>query len=155
VARLLAAHGRLSACPPGSKIGTGVATGTAVSVGITSSGKVTLFNGPGGRSVVFNFVVVHPALINATFAEPIVRLHGGRYVFELSGSVPPELQTILDGDIVVQRLDITAGATRVIDGRRRGYFEAAFCPRHGSSPIHGEFAFNQGASATADASVPC
>jgi hypothetical protein len=154
-AKIRAAHGRLSACPPGSKIGTGIATGRAVSVGITSSGRMTIFNGPGGRSIVLNFVVVNPALINATFQAPIVRVHGGRYAFKLSTSVPPELQSILDGDVVVQRIDITTGATRMIDGRRRGYYEAGSCPRQGGSAIHGEFEFNQGMRAVADQTVVC
>ncbi|HEV7772905.1 MAG TPA: hypothetical protein VGO48_06445 [Conexibacter sp.] len=154
-AKLRAAHGRLSACPPGSKIGSGVATGRAVAVGITSSGRMTIFNGPGGRSIVLNFVVINPALINATFQAPIVRVHGGRYAFKLSTSVPPELQRILDGDVVVKRIDITTGATRMIDGRRRGYYEAGSCPKGGGSAIHGEFEFNQGMSAVADQSVVC
>lgn len=154
-AKLRAAHGRLSVCPPGSKVGTGVATGRAVAVGVTSSGKMTIFNGPGGRSIVLNFVVLNPALINATFQAPIVRVHGGRYAFKLSTSVPPELQRILDGDVVVKRIDITTGATRMIDGRRRGYYEAGSCPRQGGSAIHGEFEFNQGMRAVADQSVVC
>lgn len=154
-AKLRAAHGRLSVCPPGSKIGSGVATGRVVDVGITSSGRMTIFNGPGGRSIVLNFVVVNPALINATFEAPIVRVHGGRYAFKLSTSVPVELQQILDGDVVVKRIDITTGATRVIDGRRRGYYEAGSCPRGNSSAIHGEFEFNQGMSAVADQTVAC
>jgi hypothetical protein len=152
-ARIRAAHGRLSVCPAGSKIGRGVATGRAVSVGITSSGKLTIFNGPGGRSIVFNFLVVNPALINETFQAPIVRLHG-RYAFKLSTAVPQKLRSVLDGDIVVKRLDITTGATRTIDGRRRGYLEAISCPKHGSA-IHGEFEFNQGARAVVDQSVAC
>jgi hypothetical protein len=126
-----------------------------VAVGIRSSGRLTVFNGPGGHSLVFNFVVVNPALINATFEAPLVRLHGGRYAFKLSSSVPPELQRVLDGDVVVERLDVTTGATRIIDGRRRGYFEAVACPRRGGSAVHGEFHFNQGESATADLKVVC
>ncbi|HEX7289592.1 MAG TPA: hypothetical protein VF250_00570 [Conexibacter sp.] len=153
-AKIRRARGRLSVCPRGSRVGHGVGVGRAVAVGIRSSGRLTVFNGPGGRSVVLNFVVVRPALINATFEAPIRRLHGGRYAFELSSAVPPELQRVLDGDVVVERLDITTGATRVIDGRRRGYFEAVSCPRGGSA-VHGEFHFNQGARATADMKVVC
>lgn len=154
-ARIRTAHGRLSVCPKGSKIGYGVGTGRAVSVGITSSGRLAIFNGPGGRSIVLNFVVIHPAYINATFDVPIRRVHGGRYAFELSTVIPPELRSVLDGDIVVQRLDITTGATATIHGRRRGYFEAAYCPKRGGSAIHGDFRFNQGASASADLTVAC
>jgi hypothetical protein len=82
-------------------------------------------------------------------------VHGGRYAFKLSTSVPPELQRILDGDVVVKRIDITTGATRMIDGRRRGYYEAGSCPKGGGSAIHGEFEFNQGMRAVADQSVVC
>ncbi len=154
-AKLQQAHGRLSVCPPGSKIGTGIATGRAVAIGVTSSGKITIFNGPGGRSLVLNLLVVSPALIDATFSAPITRLRGGRYAFELSSAVPPELQRILDGDIVVERLAITTGATRVISGHRRGYFEAVSCPPDGGSAIRGEFTYKGGVTATADAIVPC
>jgi len=154
-AKLRRARGRLSVCPKGSKIGSGVATGRAVAVGITSSGRMTIFNGPGGRSIVLNFVVINPALINATFEAPLVRLHGGRYAFKLATEVPPELRRILDGDVVVQRIDITTGATLRIDGRTRGYYEAARCPRSGGSAIHGEFLFTGGASASADLKVAC
>lgn len=149
------AHGRLSVCPRGSKIGYGIATGRAVSVGITSSGRLTIFNGPGGRSIVLHFLVVNPALIDATFEAPIRHLHGGRYAFELTTVVPSELRSVLDGDIVVKRIDITTGATLTIHGRRRGYYEAAYCPTHGGSAIHGDFQFNQGASASADLTVVC
>jgi len=153
-AKIRRARGRLSVCPSGSRVGYGVGTGRAVAVGIRSSGKLTVFNGPGGRSLVLNFVVVNPVLINTTFEAPLVRLHGGRYAFKLSSSVPPELQRVLDGDVVVERLDVTTGATRTIDGRRRGYFEAVACPRGGSA-VRGEFHFNQGASATTDLNVVC
>src|SRR6185503_7636688 len=105
------------------------------------------------RSFVLNFLVINPVLIDTTFEAPIKRLHGGRYVLELTTEVPPELRSVLDGDVVVERLDITTGATRVIDGRRRGYFEAAYCPRNGGSAIHADFQFNQGASASADFTV--
>lgn len=154
-ATLRRARGRLSACPKGSKVGHGVATGRAVAVGITSSGKVTVFNGPDGRSLVLNFSILNPALINATFQVPLVRLRGGRYAYKLSTKVPPELRTILDGDVVVQRLDLTTGTTLTIDGRRRGYIEAGACPRSGGSAIHGDFRFNQGASASVDMKVMC
>ena len=154
-AKLRRARGRLSVCPKGSKIGFGVATGRAVAVGIRSSGRLTVFNGPGGRSIVLNFVVVNPALINATFEAPLRRLHRGRYAFELSTAVPPELQRVLDGDVVVERLDVTTGATLTIDGRERGYYEAVRCPRGGGSAIHGEFDFNQDARATTDLKIAC
>jgi hypothetical protein len=152
--RLRAARGRLSACPRGSRIGSGFGVGTAVSVGVTSRAAVTLFNGPGGRSVTMNVVVVNPALINETISVPITRLRGGRYAFKISSTLPEEFKTILDGDVVLSRLSFTTGATRVIDGRRRGLFEAEDCPR-GGSPIRADFVFNHGGTARDELTVVC
>jgi hypothetical protein len=153
-AKLQAARGRLSACPAGSRIGSGYAAGTAVAVGISSRARITVFNGPGGHSLTLNASIVNPALINKTIALPIVRVHGGRYTMKLSSTLPEEFKRILDGDIVVSRILITTGATRMVDGVRRGYFEALNCPR-GGSPIHADFVFNQGRSASADFTVVC
>lgn len=152
-AKLRAARGALRVCPKGSKIGGGVATGRAVAVGITSSARVTAFNGPGGRSITMNISVLNPALINATISAPITRLRG-RYEFKLSTSVPSELQTVLGGDIVVNGIDITAGATRVIDGKRRGYFEVRRCPANGSV-VRGDFTYVQGVRASAETTAIC
>ena len=153
VAKLKAAHGALRACPKGSRVGSGVGTGTAVALGITSTGTLTVFNGPGGRSLTINVKVVHPAAINATFSAPIVKLRG-RYRFKLSTSVPNALKTVLGADIVVRRLDVSAGATRVVDGVKRGYFEAENCPANGSA-IHGDFGFSGGARASVHKTVVC
>ncbi|MGB2711596.1 MAG: hypothetical protein WBC33_08765 [Conexibacter sp.] len=153
VARLKAAKGSLKACPKGSKVGSGIGVGTAVALGITSSGKMTVFNGPGGRSLTLNFSVVRPAMINATFSAPITRLRG-KYAFKFVAPVPPELQTVLGGDIVVKQLTVTTGATLMIDGVKRGYFEAMKCPANGSI-VHGDFTFNQGAKASAEATAIC
>jgi hypothetical protein len=154
-ARLQAAHGRLSVCPKGSQIGSGWAAGTAVAVGISSRAKVTVFNGPGGRSFTMNVSVVNPALINETLPHPFTRLHGsGRYTSKVTATLPDELQHVLDGDIVVSRIFLAMGATRMVDGARRGYFEAFNCPR-GGSPIHADFHFNQDRDASADYTVVC
>lgn len=154
VARLRAARGRLSACPRGSRIGSGFGVGTAVSVGITSRASVALFNGPGGRSVTMNVLVLNPAYINETLSIPITRLRGGRYTFKISSTLPEQLKSVLDGDIVLSRLYLTTGATRMIDGVRRGLFEAKDCPR-GGSPIRADFVFNQGRTARDELTVVC
>jgi hypothetical protein len=151
-ATLERAHGRLSACPKGSKIGSGYAAGTAVALGVTSRANVTLFNGPGGRSVTMNASITTPALINTTLSAPLVPRRGPAYT--LSVVLPDSLKSILDGDIVASVIHVTTGATRVVHGRRRGYIETVRCPRHGAR-IHGRFTFSQGASASADTTVAC
>lgn len=148
------ARGRLSACPRGSKIGSGIATGTAVDIGVTSSGRLTLFNGPGGRSITLNVSIINPAQINMTFSVPL-RKTSGRFGYVTTANVPPGLQTILDGPIVVRRLDLTTGATRMVRGVRRGYIEAFRCPRSKKAPLHGDFSFSDGVKTSADATIAC
>jgi hypothetical protein len=154
VATLERAHGRLGACPSGSRIGGGTAAGTAVALGVTSSAQITLFNGPGGRSITMNARITTPALIDVALAAPLTSLHG-RYASKLTVTVPDELKTILDGDIVASHIHVRTGATRMLHGVRRGYIEAARCPRSRKAKIHGNFTFNRGASASADTTVVC
>lgn len=153
-AKLRAAHGRLSVCPKGSKIGRGIATGTAVDLGVTSTGVLTLFNGPGGKSVVFNVNITTPALINDTFNAPLKKT-GGKFGYVLTNTIPPDLQTILDGPIIVRKIDVTTGITRVVHGVRRGYIEAFKCPKSGKAPVHADFFFSEGATSSSDSNILC
>lgn len=154
-AKLAAARGRLSACPRGSRIGSGFAAGTAVAVGVSSRAAITMFNGPGGRSVTMNVLLLNPAYINKTLSVPITRLRGnGKYEFKITSVLPDEFKTILDGDIVVSRLKVTTGATRMVDGVRRGLFEAKDCPRAGSA-VRGDFVFDQGRTVSDEIVLAC
>ncbi|HET6447542.1 MAG TPA: hypothetical protein VFG31_00430 [Conexibacter sp.] len=158
VAQLEKAHNRLSACPRGSKIGRGVAVGTAIDLPVTSSGKLTLFNGPRGKSITFNVNITTPALINKTFSAPLKKT-GGRYGYVLTSPVPTELQNIIDGPIVVRSIDVTTGATIVKNGVRRGYVEAYKCPKSHKAPLHVDASFNSDtgltATASADTDIAC
>jgi hypothetical protein len=158
VKQLESAHNRLSACPRGSKIGHGIATGTAVDIGVTSSGVLTLFNGPHGKSITFNVSITTPALINKTFSAPL-RKTSGRYGYTLTSPVPTELQNILDGPIIVHRIDVTTDATIVKNGVRRGYVEAFKCPKSHKAPLHVDSFFNTdtggSASSSTDTNIAC
>lgn len=142
VAKLQAARGVLSKCPDGSKIGSGKAVGTAVALDITSSGAITIFNGPRGKSLTININVIRPAAINATFSAPLIKTKG-KFGYKLTVSVPPSLQEILDGPIVVDSIKTTTGAKRMINGKLRGYIEAnaSACPKSGKLQVRGDFNF--------------
>ncbi len=148
------ARGRLSVCPRGSKIGSGVAAGTAVDIGVSSTGRLTFFNGPGGKSLTLNVSIINPALINATFSAPLKKI-SGRFGYKVTFNIPTQLQTILDGPIVVRRINATVGATTTVRGVKRGFIEAFNCPRSKRAPARGEFRFSDGSTSTADASVTC
>lgn len=148
------ARGRLSACPRGSLVGRGLATGTAVDIGVTSSGRLTFFNGPGGKSLTLNVSIINPALINATFSAPIKKI-SGRYGYRVSFNIPTQLQNILDGPIVVRAINSTVGATRVVNGKRRGFIEALRCPRSRRGPAGGNFSFSDGSTTSVTTAITC
>lgn len=153
VRTIVRARGALRACPRGSKIGSGVVPGRVVDLGgLVSRGRLTLFNGPGGRSVTVNVRVRVPAMIATTVSARLRRVRGAD---KLTLVLPPELNTILDGDIVTSRIRLDLGATRIVNGVKRGYVEAARCPRSGKARMHGAFTFRGGATASADAKVAC
>lgn len=157
-AKLRAAGGNTRVCPKGSQVGKGLATGTAVDIGVTSTGTLKLFNGPGGKSIVFNVNITQPALINDTFDAPLKKT-GGKYGYMLTSVIPTDLQTILGGPIVVRRIDVTTFAKRTVHGVTRGFVEAFKCPKSHKAPIHADFGFvtdsGQTATSSSDSSIAC
>lgn len=151
VKRLLAAHGNLRACPKGSQIGDGTAGGRAVALGVSATGRLAIFNGPGGRSFTANFSLLQPAAINVTWSDPIHYLHGGRTIF-IREREPPEFQTVLGSDIDVTKLDFGLSATRIVHGKRRGYVEAGRC--HGGT-IDTTYFFRGGATTSTKLTGAC
>jgi hypothetical protein len=146
-------HNALSACPKGSRIGGGTVRATAVELGVSSDAKVAIFNGPGGRSIVFNFHATVPADINDSVDAPLVRQHG-KYSYKLTLALPHDLQEILDGVFVsVQKVHIVTKASTKVRGRTRGYIEANKCPKSGKAPLHSEFSFLDGSTALSDSNV--
>lgn len=153
VRTLRRARGALRACPKGSKIGRGIVVGRA-DFGVISRADVTLFNGPGGRSVTMSVRVKTPALVTATVSAHLRRLPR-RGADQLTLATPAVLRKILDGDIATLRVHLTIGATRVVRGVRRGYLELRRCPRSGRTRMEGRFAFEGGKGAGARANMAC
>jgi hypothetical protein len=152
-AQLTRAHNVLSKCPKGSLIGKGTVLAKAVQLNVISTGKVTLFNGPGGRSVTFNIHATIPADINQSFDAPLKRI-GGKYSYSLTLPVPESLQQILPGVFVsVRNFKIHTNASIVSHGKRRGYIEVNQCPKGGKAPIHVAVKFADGTSAATDSTI--
>jgi hypothetical protein len=151
---LTRARGRLRACPSGSQIGRGIATGTAVDLGVTSTGRIAMFNGPGGKSVTFNVNITNPAAVNTSFKAPLKKL-SGRYAYRLTVNIPPSLQTILQGPIIVHSINTRTAAYKTVNGVRRGYIEAGPCPRSGRAPINVTYGFSDGSTSTSNTQVVC
>ena len=121
-------RGNLRRCPRGSKIGSGTVTAQALQLGITATGRVALFNGPGGRSIMFNIRTLLPAYINESIDAPLTQLHG-RYGEKLTLVVPQSLQEILSGVFVaVKDFDVSLTGVARKDGVEYSYLKATQMP---------------------------
>lgn len=139
------ARGSFSRCPAGSKIGGGTLRGDVPNLDLSNvPGRVTLFNGPGGRSITFHIYLTNPALISIAFDAPLKKT-SGRYGYTLTTPVPEGLQTLIEPDSfgALRRFITTVGITKRIRGRTRGYIEGKTCPRSGIAPIEADFFFNE------------
>ena len=91
---------------------------------------------------------------------PFVALHGGRWGYRLTLSVPEGLQQISRGIFAsLLRFQTKVGATVRVreNGRmvRHGYIETLACPPGALVPVRGEFAFRDGSSTTTDSYIAC
>jgi hypothetical protein len=159
--RLKARRGSPSACPRGSRLGGGTAFGTSPQFeGVKEHLKVDLYNGAGGRSIVFYLRGLNPVLISGMIVAPFTALHGGRWGYRLTMNVPEGLQQIAP-DIFASLLDfkVTAGGSVRVrqHGRsvRYGYIEALACPPGALVPVRGVFSFRDGGSTTTDSYIAC
>ena len=122
-------------------------------LGVSSSAKAIMFNGPGGRSIVFNFHATIPADINDSLDAPLVKQHG-KYGYKLTLNIPHDLQEILDGVFVsVQSFHFVTKASVKVHGKTCRYIEAGKCPKSGKGPVHAEFSFLDGTTASTDSNV--
>lgn len=159
--RLERMRGARRACPAGSRLGGGVAIGTSPQFeGVNERLEVDLYNGKGGRSIIFYLRGLNPVLVSGMIVAPFRTLRGGRWGYRLTMPVPPGLQEIASG-IFASLLDfkVTAGGSVRVrqNGRmvRYGYIETLACPPGALVPVRGVFAFRGGASATTDSYIAC
>jgi hypothetical protein len=158
--RLAALRGSRRACPAASRIGGGWAYGSAISV--TARLKMDVYNGPGGRSMVFYFRASNPVEISEVIDARFEQLRGNpRYGFKLTMPIPPGLQEIADGMVTsLRQFKATVGGptVKVREGGRivrRGYIEAMTCPPGARVIVRGVFDFNNAPSQTADSYLGC
>jgi hypothetical protein len=156
--RLRRLRGAARACPHGSRLGGGTALGASpqFGIGVRERLQVDLYNGKGGRSIIFVLRGENPVLISGMIVAPFKALHGGRWGYRLTIPVPQDLQEIASG-IFASLLDfrVTTGGSVVRGGHRYGYIEALACPPGALVPVRGVFSFRGGESATTDSYIAC
>ncbi|MBS1868333.1 MAG: hypothetical protein JSS99_01585 [Actinobacteria bacterium] len=156
--RLRRLRGSPRACPRGSRLGGGTAIGASPQFGsgVRERLQVDMYNGKGGRSIVFMLRGFSPVLISGMIVAPFTALHGGRWGYRLTMNVPHGLQEIAS-DIFASLLDfkVKAGGNVVRGGHRYGYIEALACPPGALVPLRGVFSFRGGESTTTDSYIAC
>lgn len=155
--RLRRFRGASRACPRGSRLGGGTAVGTSPQfTGVVEHLKVDLYNGKGGRSIIFFLHGENPVLIAGMIVAPFTALHGGRWGYRLTMDVPHDLQEIASG-IFTSLLDfkVTTGGSVTVHGHRYGFIESLACPPGALVPVRGVFSFRGGDSTTTDSYIAC
>ncbi|MGN6187536.1 MAG: hypothetical protein ACTHOE_01450 [Conexibacter sp.] len=156
--RLQRLRGAARACPRGSRLGGGTALGASpqFGIGVKERLRVDMYNGKGGRSIVFFLTGLNPVLISGMIVAPFDALHGGRWGYRLTMNVPHGLQEIGSG-IFASLLDfrVRAGGSVVRGGRRFGYIEALACPPGALVPVRGVFSFRGGERTSTDSYIAC
>jgi hypothetical protein len=155
-------HGSRRACPKGSRLGGGTARGTAESFeSVIETIRVDVYNGPGGRSILFYLRGDNPVSVSGMIKAPFVRLRGNRrWEYKLTMPVPRSLQEI-GPDIFPSLITFSVkvgGSVEVRQGGRtvrRGYIEVLACPPGALVPVRGEFDFLGGERTTTDGFVSC
>ncbi len=150
-------HGLRSACPRGSRIGTGSALGTSPQFhGVLSHLHVDLYNGPGGHSILMWFHATIPISIDGLIDAQFRAIHNHKWAYELSLKVPQGLQKLGPGIYAsLLRFTTHVGASVRVHGVRHGYIEALACPPGALVPVRSVFDFLDRSSSTADGYVAC
>jgi len=111
-------------CPKGSKVGSGVAAGTAL--GLTENLTVTAYNGPGGNKLELLVDGQSPLQIHSVI-EGILSADSGQYGKKLSVHVPDGLQQPAPGAYAtLVQFDTTIN--RVLGSKKRPYVGINSCP---------------------------
>jgi hypothetical protein len=132
-------------CPRGSRLGRakiGAAVGRSVAEQLAVPLTADLYNGPGGRSIIFHFKGNVPIPINVVQTAPLTKIRERFYGFRLVVEVPEVLQMPLVGvPSSVLNFAVTVSGTTRHKGRRRGYIETSLCPPGAQVPLLGTFTF--------------
>lgn len=141
-AMINAKRGRFTSCPKGSQVGRGTLRADVPAVPVSNvPGRVTIFNGAGGKSLTVHIYATNPVLISEAFDAPLVKT-SGRFGYKLTANIPYSLQEINDGWFaVLRKFETTVGATKMVNGKKRGFIEAKRCPKGGKAPIGATFSF--------------
>jgi hypothetical protein len=144
-------------CPSGSRLGRAqieAAVGT-VADRLDVPLRADLYNGPGGRSVIFHFRASQPVSIDVPVQAPLVRVRERFYAYKLTVPVPENLQAPAGLETSVQSFRVTVKGTVRRNGRQRGWIETSLCPPGAQVPMRGRFTFRDRVQKSVTSSIVC
>jgi hypothetical protein len=115
-----------------------------------------LYNGPGGKSIVFNFKGNVPIPIHEVQMAPLTKIRERFYGYRLVVEVPQLLQMPLVGvPSSVLNFAVTVSGKVRHQGRRRGYIETSLCPPGAQVPLLGAFTFRDRIQKSDKSAIVC
>jgi hypothetical protein len=146
-------------CPRGSLLGRakiGAAIGPNVADMLAVPLTADLYNGPGGKSIVFFFKGNVPIPIHEVQVAPLTKIRERFYGYRLVVPVPEILQMPLTGvPSSVLNFAVTVTGKVRHKGRQRGYIETSLCPPGAQVPLLGNFTFRDGVVKSDKTTIVC
>jgi hypothetical protein len=137
-----------------AKIGAAVGPNVADMLAVPLTAD--LYNGPGGKSIVFHFKGNVPIPINVVQVAPLRKIRERFYGYRLVLPVPEVLQMPLTGvPSSVLNFAVTVTGKVRHKGRRRGYIETSLCPPGAQVPLLGNFTFRDGVVKSDKTTIVC
>lgn len=121
-----------SKCPSGSKIGGGSAVAR---IGTnpdspTETLKVTVFNGPKGKSVLIYLLGTEPANVSGAFPGNLIPVRSTKYAMKLDVKIPQQFYEPVPGFFTpLTDFNTTIKATRRVKGVQYGLVSTTSCPK--------------------------
>src|SRR3954451_17914512 len=136
-------------CPKGSKVGSGVAAGTAL--GLTENLTVTAYNGPGGNKLELLVDGQSPLQIHSVI-EGKLQKDSGPYGQKLVVAIPETLQQPAPGAYAT--LTDFKTSVKGTGSKKRPYIGLAGCTKK-TLNYKSDFVFTDGTTSTASATSKC
>jgi hypothetical protein len=138
-------------CPKGSKVGQGVAAGTAL--GITENLTVKAYNGPGGNKLELLVDGTTPLAIHSVI-EGLLQKDSGKYGKKLVVAIPANLQQPAPGAYAtLEQFDTTINA--VAGKKKAPYVGLGGCPADKLLAFGVDYTYTDGTSKSTTGTAAC
>jgi hypothetical protein len=138
-----------TACPKGSKVGTGSATGVAL--GLTENLSVTAYNGPGGNKIELLVSGTSPLTIHDVI-EGKLQSDKGKFGKKLVVAIPDTLQQPAPGAFAT--LTDFKTSVKGTGSKKRPFVGLAGCTKKKLN-FQADFVFTDGSTSTAKSTAKC